>query len=65
MDKKNIKKTQKNEKKTKKTLKRNPEAKCMVCTWLKNTLREEVYWVWFENKIVVKWKYVAVACHML
>ena len=23
--------------KTKKTLKRNPEAKCMVCTWLKNT----------------------------
>ena len=28
---------QKNQKKNnKKTLKQNPEAKCMVCTWLKN-----------------------------
>ena len=26
----------KNKKINKKTLKRNPEAKCMVCTWLKN-----------------------------
>ena len=36
--KKNNKKTNKKIKKTKKTLKRNPEAKCMVCTWLKKLL---------------------------
>ena len=30
------KKNTKKNKKNKKTLKRNPEAKCMVCTWLKN-----------------------------
>ena len=29
-------KTKKKQKKPKKTLKRNPEAKCMICTWLKN-----------------------------
>ena len=32
------KKTKKETKKPKKTLKRNPEAKYMVCTWLKNGL---------------------------
>ena len=30
------KKTKKQKKNPKKTLERNPEAKCMVCTWLKN-----------------------------
>ena len=29
----------KTKKKPKKTLKRNPEAKCMVCTWLKKEIR--------------------------
>ena len=30
------KKTKKERKNPQKTLKRNPEAKCMVCTWLNN-----------------------------
>ena len=36
--KKTTTKKQKKNKKPKKTLKRNPEAKGMVCTWLKNQL---------------------------
>ena len=37
------KKPKKKQKKPKKTLKQNPEAKCMVCTWLKNFMIDELH----------------------
>ena len=51
--KKTQKKTQNNEKTPQKTLKRNPEAKCMVCTWLKNSKSQ-------KTKILQKESYLSI-----